>query len=224
MFIKSILITAIFISCSTVVFAQLPKGSYAIGVNPFGFGEPSIAIGVSGYHQFSNKISIMAEPSFLIGNIHSFPNTWKQIKGFRIVVQPKVSVSFDNKFYMGLDGRFKTYSFKSTGSFIKNDLSDTITVNNFFQRQTLFGGALMFGLYVNLNKKSTVFLDMSMGIGVKHRLIKRVSNIAGYDKFYLQRQSDVALYPQYEYNNAGTVYAPGGIRLIFLLPNKKTGH
>lgn len=205
------------ISIANTLYAQLPARRFGIGVNPLALAEPSVAISTAGYYQFTKKFGIMAEPALLLGNSYFLPNNWKNIKGFRIAVQPKLSISFDNGFYLGFDGRFKSYSFNSTGRFIKNNYADTILVNGFRQREDIFGGALQLGLYVNLNKKETIFLDFSLGIGAKHRYITRKSNIAGYDIYLLDRQSDVALHPPYEFNDAGTVYTPGGVRLVFLL-------
>lgn len=90
-------------------------------------------------------------------------------------------------------------------------------VNDFSQKNDLYAGALLLGLYINLNQKKTVFLDINFGLGARQRKIVRKSSIPGYDTYVFPMRAPDGPKIDFENDEQGTVHVPATIRILFLL-------
>ena len=115
-------------------------------------------------------------------------------------------------FFVAPEFRIKSYSFDNVLDFINPTTSDTLHAFPFRERQLLIGGALVFGKQYSLSKRKGLYLELTAGLGAKHRLIKRNDIPPGYEhtstKVY-------GLAPSYEEHNTGTVLSPLGLRFMW---------
>jgi hypothetical protein len=197
-----------------VLFAQQKKARWSVGVNPLALAESQMSAGPAVAYRFNNRFELWSEASYIFANSY-MPRHWKNMKGERFILQPRYYLGGAKSFFIVPEFRLKSYSFDNSLNFINAATADTLHAFPFRERQLLVGGALVAGKQYPLSKKNCLYLEITAGLGAKHRLIKR-KNIPGGYRFY-NIKGGFALKPAYEDDNTGTVLFPLGFRLFWRL-------
>jgi hypothetical protein len=195
-----------------VSFAQDRKSSWRVGVNPLALAESQISVGPAVAYRYANRFELWSEVSCIFANSY-MPRHWKNMKGLRFILQTRYYLGESKAFFVTPELRLKTYSFDNSLNFINATTADTLNAFPFKERQFLAGGALVLGRQYHLSKKNGLKLEITAGLGAKHRFIKR-KNIPGGYRFN-NIKGGFALKPAYEDDNTGTVLFPVGFRLMW---------
>ncbi len=196
--------------------AQTKYPYWSVGVNPLSPGESMSSIGPSVAYRISLKFELWSEASFIFYNLYEI-NDWKNLKGYRFILQPRYYFGPGKSFYLAPEFRLKHFSYNTSLTFINNSIPDTLRSYAHKASQVLAGGAFVMGKQFLLSKRHHLYLDVTAGLGAKQRYINRKNIPAGY-KYEIQ-PGGFGLAPHYEYNNDGTPYFPLGFRLLWQLNN-----
>lgn len=194
--------------------AQSSKSYWKVGINPLGLLEPMPLIGPAASYRFSPKIELWSEASYIFSNLYIFPD-WKNVKGYRFILQPRFYPGRDQSFFIAAEFRLKHYTYKSYDDFYNASGGDTLHDFHYDASQVLLGGAVLAGETISLDKKDHLFLELTLGLGSKVRKVKIENAPAGFEKIYYQRR--YALSASYDINNANLFYMPLGIRIMWKL-------
>lgn len=133
------------------------------------------------------------------------------MNGLRFILQPRYHFGESKTFFVAPEFRVKTHSFDNVLNFGNAATADTLHAYLFLERQLLIGGALVFGKQFSLSKRNGLYLELTAGLGIKHRFIKRKDIPEGYQ--YTGRKA-WGLAPSYEEHNTGTILSSLGLRLM----------
>ncbi len=192
--------------------AQSPIPGWYAGVNPLSMAEPQTSVGPAFERRFSERIGVWGEVSYLFYNAYLNVDR-KKLQGFRIIFQPRLYTSRRRTFFITPEIRLKNFSYKTGGTFINNVTADTLLNFNHKVNQFLIGGAFVMGKQFVLNRSNGFTLELTAGIGGRHRFINRKNTPAGYN--YFQPKRAFGLSPDYESDNIGGPYFPLGIRFMW---------
>ena len=190
-----------------------PESRWSIGTNPLGFLEPEAAIGLSGAYRLSPHFELWTEPSILSTGFNSVAH-WHSLSGYRLIVQPRYYPNKRSPSFFALEWRLKHYHYTNTATFINDAAGDTLINYRHKVSQALSGGALVFGSQATLSRKHNMYLEFTIGIGAKVRVVKRLNIPAGYQYNYPRRHYAFTI--DYE-QEGGAIYVPLGFRLIWKL-------
>src|SRR5687767_9363678 len=104
-------VTVLLLVFPLLVISQSTK-SLKVGFNPFSIAEPHIAIGPCAEYTFSSRLSVWGELSYLFQNNY-FPAHWKNLQGFRSILQLRYHPGPARRFFIAPEARFKFMSFSS---------------------------------------------------------------------------------------------------------------
>ncbi len=212
---KLILLPALFLSVT--IKAQGDQRYWSVGVNPFSPGESMSSAGPCVAFRVSPRLELWGEGSFIFHNLYKI-NDWEKLKGYRLIFQPRYFVGKERSFFISPEFRFKQFSYTNSLPFVNKTTNDTLHSYSHRASQVLVGGAFVMGDQFVLSKRRNLFMEVTIGIGVKQRFISR-KNIPGGYQYYLQ-PGGFGLAPHYNWNNNGTPYFPLGFRLIWRLQGK----
>ncbi|MFN8243128.1 MAG: DUF3575 domain-containing protein [Ferruginibacter sp.] len=184
-------------------------------VNPLGpveFQEGAAGLGLN--LMLARRWDISGEFSFLYQGWGEKTYDRVVLNGFRAVMTIK-RLSYSRVFFYGLDLRLKRYNTSDQLSFINASLPDTLSNFNHEAMHTLYGVGGTAGLRLPLSKNRKWAMELSLGIGVKYRQIRRNKVPAGYTYWELPRPVDINFYWQQNYEG-WTPYVPGGLRIMYL--------
>ncbi len=193
---------------------QTAKPYWSVGVNPLGLLEPMSLIGSSVSYRFSPKIELWSEASYIFSNVYIFPD-WKQVRGYRFILQPRFYPNRNHLFFVAAEFRLKHFIYKTYDNFINSSRTDTLTNFHYNASQVLPGGAVLIGGTVRLDRKDRLSLEMTFGLGSKVRKVKMKNIPEGFERLYEQRKYILNI--EYDRNNADLFYMPIGFRLKWKL-------
>ena len=214
---KKILLFTFFITFCSQISAQKKTHNWTVGLSPLTLAEPASSLGLNFSYSVNEKITIWSELTGIFRNAYLLPSTWKNIKGYRFLLQPRYFFGTENNRFIALEFRLKKYSFNETQKlyFVKNsNFSDTISFTNFKETQTLVGGAIILGKVFAINKKNNFFFEITSGLGIKDRNPKLYISIPA-------NYSQSVIYPKEpnfrpEYESHGTsFYLPITLRFFW---------
>jgi hypothetical protein len=237
----SVLILFLFASLGSL--AQLRKDRFKIpgfqnekyfSFSPFSVGEPQLALGLSFGNRFSERSEYFIETAY-IGKTPFYD--WRETKwlhGTRMLLQYryhflqqwrpliKFVSSAGNRErrrrtqpFIGLEFRYKPFSFSSEGTFINAALNDTLSAFPFKANAITIGGALIFGSTFNLSANERWKLELTAGFGAKQRIVNLKTVPSGY-KAYRFSSHDGPIFPLL-YEDAGLPIFPCAIRLRYII-------
>lgn len=192
--------------------AQSPARGWYLGVNPLSMAEPQTSLGPAFERRLSNKIGIWAEASFMFYNAYLNVDR-KKLRGLRLVLQPRLYTNQRRTFFITPEIRFKNFSYNTNGNFVNNGNADTLYGLNHRANQSLIGGAFVMGRQFILSRKNGFSLELTAGVGGRHRLVNRKKIPDGYE--YLQPKRSFGLSPDFESDDIGGPYFPFGIRFMW---------
>jgi len=196
--------------------AQIAHAKWKIGVNPLGLAEPQATLGFSAEYRLIPRIGIWGEASYIFNNSY-LNRSWKQVKGYRVVLQTRYYILSRNSLFITPEIRFKNFSYRSTGNFLNTASGDTLFNLPFKATQQLIGGAFVVGKQWYLSKNKNFSLEFTAGIGAKKRNINRRNIPEGYQ--YNSDKYSFGLSPHTETDKEGAPYFPIGLRLIWQIKN-----
>ena len=192
--------------------AQNKDSYWSAGINPLGLVELIQAIGPCGSYRISPGFEAWSEVSYLFAARNRIYD-WKNLQGYRFIFQTRYYINREKTFFIAPEFRLKHYAYNTTGAFLNPATADTLFSYPYHASQLLLGGALVFGGQVVLSNKRQLYLEMTSGLGAKHRRIKRTGFPAGYQYFYSRLEKGFSI--SYDENDTGAPYLPIGIRLIW---------
>ena len=187
----------------------------SIGINPISFFESASNVSLCGAYRLSNRVGFWVEGSYIFSNFYMNYN-WQNMKGFRFIFQPRYYMGEDRNYFIAPEFRIKQYSFTNRDLlyFTKSGTQDSLTISNFGEQQLLIGGAVVFGREYKIFKRKNIFLETTIGFGLKQRIVKLDANIPSDYKQSIGRKE--WFYINYE-ENGGTFYIPLCARIIWKL-------
>lgn len=215
---KKICFVPLFFIFSQVQAQSAHTSYWSIGINPLGIVETIPSIGMNMSYRISPRFEIWGETSLLVGNPYKIQG-WKNLKGYRLIFQPRYYTGGEKRFFIAPEFRLKQYSYSSTGTFMNISGADTLYDYSYKGSQVLIGGAFVMGGQFILSKQHHLYLEVTAGIGSKQRFITRKNDLINYK--YQEARNCFALAPHYDWDDTGAVYFPLGFRLTWKLNQRK---
>lgn len=209
---KNVILTGLLFVVYANCLAQDKKSRWRAGFNPLSLAESQLSLGPAVAYRFNGRVEFWAETSYIFANSY-MPRQWKNMTGFRFIFQPRYYLGQSKSFFMTPEFRMKTYSFDNALDFINATTADTLHAFPFRERQLLLGGAVVIGKQYSFLKNKQLQLEISAGLGGKHRFIRRKKIPEGYQ--FMNRKGGFGLRPAYEDDNTGTILFPLGFRLMW---------
>jgi hypothetical protein len=197
-------------------FSQNKTNGLIIGTNPFSLAEPHTGIGLSLSKNVLKNYEIWTEITYFFNTTYII-NNWKNISGYRLIVQPRF-FPFKNKgVFVATEFRLKNFSFNNELSFINHITKDTLKKFNANETQKIIGGALLVGKKVYLGEK--LFLECTVGFGARIRYVNW-KNIPNNYEYLIPRRVGLSFGPREEHfkkDNGESYYMPIGVRVLWQL-------
>jgi hypothetical protein len=214
-----LMIFLLLLLCSIVLNAQLPKPKLAIGFNPLGIVESQLFVGPTASFRFAPKYEVWTEIGAVVRNNY-MPKQWTSMQGFRIIVQGRRLAHPNKKSFIAAEFRLKNFSSDDSNDFINYNTLDTLFNMPYRQNQTILGGGIVFGSKNYLNKKHTLFLEKTLGFGVKQRFTKAQNISPGYE-FRKFEEYDGGPGLSVNYDDVALPYITFGLRLMWAIGKNK---
>ncbi|MBI5856413.1 MAG: hypothetical protein HZB42_02085 [Sphingobacteriales bacterium] len=226
---------------SVPVFSQFKKNKLNAGfdekekyfsLNFFSIAEPMFALGPSYGCRFSERSEYFFELAYVAKTpFYDWQNV-SRLHGARVLAQYryhflqqwKPLINFGNanrrrrerrQPFIGIEFRYKPFSFSSKGNFVNRSIQDTLYNVSFSASTNNLGGALLFGGTFNLSADEKWKLEFTAGIGGKQRFVKLKTIPPGY-QVYRVRPADGPTGPLLQ-EETGAPYFPCAIRLRYVI-------
>lgn len=209
---------------------SLAQGKKYFSFNPFGLAEPQMAIGAGFSNRFTSRSEYFTEVSY-IAKTPFYSYQASSLSGFRFLSQYRyhflpASMRTKNtdlkkermanaERFVGLEFRLKMYAFSGTNTFVNKTTQDTLRSVAYKANAVSLGGAVVFGNTYNISKNQKWKIEITAGIGVKHKIVNIKDELKGYE-IVIQRKPD-GLAPPYIFEAVGMPYIPCTIRLKYLI-------
>lgn len=202
-------------------------------MNFFSMAEPQFALGPSFGARISERSEFFAEAAY-VAKSPFYNNSWNDVEkltGARVIIQyryhflqqwkPWFNFRKKSKLlrsrhqpFIGFEFRIKPVSFSTKGSFVNKTIQDTLFNYPFNANAFTFGGALIFGNTFNLSSDNKWKLEVTFGIGAKHKLVNFKTVPQNYIPFYNDR---IAFQVPLLYEEIGSAIFPCAIRIRYIL-------
>ena len=122
-----------------------------------------------------------------------------------------------NKFFFGLEFRYKNYTYTESEDFENKLTADTLLNYSYKLENTLLGGAVFFGRRFKISGNGKFEIEAIGGIGAKYRSLIYNDVPAGYKRIeYEITRGSFQLYPlNYFYNEQWLPYFPIALKLVY---------
>ena len=205
-------------------------GKY-ITFNPFAIFEPQATIGLGFGNRFSQRSEFYGELSYLT-KTPFYDYRINDLRGYKIVTQyryhflqqwkpiingSRVARERRGRFqpFTGIEFRFKNFSFSSNKTIYSDLPRDTISSYNYKTTATVIGGAIIFGSTYKISRNEKWNLEVTSGIGARHRFVKNLNLPAGYKVLDQRRYYAFRLPPIDE--AIGLPYFPIAVKIKYIL-------
>jgi len=184
-------------------------GQWSISFNPYGLLEPPAATGAGIRYRLNEKFEIGAETSLLSNGLYNFGPS---LTGIREIFQVKKFMGKNNLFFIAIDTRYKSLSYRDSKDLYNPVTHDTLLNAHFRAHQYFFGGGFQLGVRGNLSRSGRLQLEFTGGFGIKQKTIDRQG--IGKDYRNLHHSIDFNIWDQIQIPGPA-VYFPGSLRLIY---------
>lgn len=195
------------------------KSEKYITLNPLGFVEPQMAIGLGFENRFAERSSYFTEISFITRNpIELLVGNNKS--GFRFIGQYRYHflnlISRKNiESFASLEFRLKRVKLiGATGTFVNSSTKDTINTRFDNADVTQVGGTLIWGGNTQISDK--IILETTIGVGLKQRIVNFSGVPNGY-KYLNTKKQGIGFGLPSSYKVGTIVFPQFSIRLKYLL-------
>lgn len=199
-------------------YSPIVQKGFFLTLNPYSPFEMSQgAVGLGAGYRFSERVELWTQFDYLYKGFFYDGDDFSGLKGFRSITSFRYYYNNKHGFFVGAEFRFKRYSYRSETDIANPQRGDTITNYRYEAVQSLPGGALFWGKRFKLTPNGKFELEVSIGLGVKNRIIDRRGLPAGYSKLdYEPGYRRVSPLP--DHDEEGLLpYLPAGVRLILHL-------
>lgn len=220
---KCCLIISLFLSSTVASTAQnktkkssLSRQQQAITFNSLGLAEPQAAVGLGFTKMFAPRSSYFTELSYIFKSPF-YQEAYPVTGGYRWLLQYRYHNIKDNRrnHFWGAEFRMKGYGFTGTNTFINKVSNDTLITYPYKAQATSVGGAILLGTIFNLSRNNRWQMEITCGIGAKHKFVKYKNLQQGYKPTF--PEGGWGLKPP-EINEAvGMPYFPTTIRLRYCI-------
>ncbi len=192
----------------------------ALSFNPFSIAEPHAALGLGFSNNFTKRSSYFAELSYVFkAPVYKSPDPLTG--GYRLLMQYRYRVNRQYKayYFVGTEFRIKHYGFNGNNKlFVNAATADTLKSYKYHATATSIGGGIVIGSIFSISKNKKWQLEITTGIGVKHKFIAYKNLSAGYKllKPKFERRPDSFGPPEID-EAVGMPYIPGAVRLRYLI-------
>ncbi len=209
-------------------------GKY-LSFSPLGLIEPQIAVGFGAGNRISNRSEFFSEIAYLGRNPlykydelifyhgarllaqyrYHFLQQWRPLINLGFITKYQRERRRKNQAFIAVEFRYKPVSFSADNSFF--DSIRNIGLQNFQYKaiSQSIGGAILFGETVKLNKEENFLLELTIGIGAKHKFVKYTNVPQGYSVLP-KRPREWNFVPDID-AAVGTPYMPCTLRLRYLI-------
>ena len=195
--------------------AQVPAEKFAIGFNPLGIIESQFYLGPTASFRFASNYELWTEFGAILRNNY-MPKEWTDMHGFRFILQARRLSHPNKKSFIATEFRLKNFSSDDSRNFINENTADTLNNRPYRQNQTIIGGAVVLGSKNYLNKRHTLFLENTIGFGVKQRFTKAKNIPSGYG-FIKPVEGEGGPGLSIKYDDVALPYIFLGLRLMWTL-------
>jgi hypothetical protein len=193
--------------------AQSDHAYWSVGLNPLGIGEIISAVGPCASYRVSPHLELWIEWAYLFEGPWGVYK-WRNIKGYRLIFQPRYYIGKSKRFFLTPEFRLKHYSYNSVDQFINPGNGDTLNNQSYHGSQFLTGGAFILGEQLVLSRRHNLHLEVTIGLGSKYRQITRTKIPDGY---FFNGYTSNGIGPAFSLNGINSLYVPLGFRLIWKL-------
>jgi Protein of unknown function (DUF3575) len=191
----------------------IEKG-WSLSLNPLSAFEPvHTAIGLGVGYTFGNKWQVWAEMNLLTGALTNTNGASKDLKGVRNIIALK-HYTGQRGFFIGIEGRYKNFSFTDSDYFINSATGDTLSNVANTAQHTVMGAAIFWGKRIALSPGGKWQLEFNIGLGLKKHDISRKNFPDTYKLYELPRRSRLISLDKDVAAPYGAPYAPCAIRII----------
>jgi hypothetical protein len=209
-------------------------GKY-LSFNPLGLLEPQIAVGFGAGTRTSERSEFFTEIAYLGRNPiykydelnyyhgvrflaqyrYHFLQQWRPLINLGRITEYQRERRRKGQFFVGVEFRFKPVYFSAYNAFENKITADTLNKFPYKASAQSIGGAIFFGETVTLNKKSNWLLELTIGIGARHKFVKYTNVPQGYSVIPKQPR-EWNFVPDID-AAVGMPYLPCTIRLRYLI-------
>jgi hypothetical protein len=227
---------------SVPIFSQFNKNKLNAGfdekekyfsLNFFSVAEPMFTLGPSYGCRFSERSEYFFEAAYVAKSPFYDWQDISRLHGARILAQYRYHflqqwrplINFGglgnqrrkekHQPFIGIEFRYKPFSFSSKGNFVNLSLHDTLYHVSFNANTNTYGGALIFGGTFNLSSDEKWKLELTAGIGGKQRNVNLKTIPAGYE-VYRVLPKDGPILPLLQ-EETGAPYFPCTLRLRYVI-------
>lgn len=192
------------------------RGLY-VSFNPLSIIEVQQgAVGLGIGYRISERVEIFTEASYLYTGFVTSGDNFKNLQGFRAVINGKYFFKTRRPFFIGVEFRFKKYKYDDEADFENVQTADTLFKKPFQLQNSLSGAAVFIGKKFRLSKNGKFEIEGLAGVGLKYRSLQFQALPVGYSKIDYQLQRHFQLYPSnYFYTQQWLPYLPAAIRFIY---------
>lgn len=182
---------------------------WTLSLNPLGLLEAPTAIGIGIGYRVSPHWELWSETSLLARGYYTAVS---QIRGFRETFQARWFPIPGKACFIGLDLRYKSYSFNSVSDFYNTQNNDTLLNRAYHEDHSFWAVGLTAGWRRKLTHNGRLQLEITAGIGFKYKTL----HWPGIGDDYRKQRKSIDLNVNDFLNSRGaTAYVPGSIRLIW---------
>ena len=187
-----------------------PGRKWGLSLNPCGLFEFPMAFGAGISYRLSNTMELWSETSLLHGSIvrDSGSST-----GIRQILQLKRFLDHEGMF-IAIEARYRYFSYHNFSNFYSPAANTVLTGIPNTSYHSIVGAGVQIGQRFHFPGSSNgkFLVEITGGIGVKHKTIRRPDIPSGYK--YANVQIDVNIKDLIE-TPGTTFYIPGSLRLIY---------
>lgn len=194
----------------------IQKGLY-VSFNPAGILEiQQGAVGLGLGYRVSERVELWTEASYLYRGFATEGDNFKNLSGFRGIISGKYFLKTRHPFFLGVEFRFKQYSYDNKTDFENISTVDTLLNLPYQLKNNLYGGAAFFGRRFKISRSGKFEIEAQAGVGAKYRFVNYNNVPAGYTKINYLLRGPIHLYPDnYFYTEQWVPYFPASIRFVY---------
>jgi hypothetical protein len=212
----------------------IKTGKY-LSFNPLGLLEPQIAIGFGAGTRISKRSEFFSEIAYLGRNPiykydelvfyhgirflaqyrYHFLQQWRPLINLGSITVHQRERRRKSQSFIGIEFRFKPVYFSAYNTFANSTTANTLDKFEYKATTQSIGGAILFGETVNLSSNGNWLLELTIGIGAKHKFVQYKNIPEGYTVVPKQpREMDFV--PDID-KPIGMPYIPSTIRLRYII-------
>lgn len=187
---------------------------WSISINPFSWLELQSAAGIGVGYRLNDQVEVWVESSLLFPGIYY--QNYPHLKGTREVLQLKYDFGAQKNWFIGLDARWKYYSYNDSFNFYNPSTRDTLRNFGYRLEHPIVGGALIIGQRTRISKNNHFFLETTIGGGFKYRYMTWKGVPPGYVHTQVFEKIDTMPFTAGPHTPGLLLYMPMALRFYYV--------